>query len=501
MRPAKLALILMFLVTGAIRAQDEPDSRKAAQAIEKTTQKLIEQNEASIACVLVSRSELYQEFGQGPDKDRPGKLGAFDASAFKVHERFTKLSEAEQKQWPKLLDFTHPAYLPRAFGSGVVIGADGLILTNYHVVQEATKIFVRLPGGKSGYADIHAADPRSDLAVLKLLNPGALPLKAITLGDADKLRRGNFVLTLANPFAVGFRDGQPSASFGILSNIRRRTHSQLKEEERVKPFQYYSTLLQTDTHVQQGSSGGAVFNLSGEMVGLITSVAALQGVDAPGGFAIPVNTAMRRIIDVLKRGEEVDYAFLGVAFDTVKGNGKHGVKLTSVGPGSPADLDGRLKLGDVILAVDDQPIHESDDIYTTVGMHLAGDKVKVHYRRGVEEHDADVTLAKLHVPGKRIASSLGGRPYFRGLRVDYGSLLAQQSPGRTPKGVMIAEVQAGGPAERAELKVGNVITHVNGVAVPSPKAFYQAVAKLTAAAELTIHNLPQHDPPVIIRLK
>src|SRR5208337_1788428 len=109
-----------------------------------------------------------------------------------------------------------------AFGSGVVIDEGGLILTNYHVVQDATKIYVRLPGGKGAYADIHAADARSDLAVLKLLQPNFLPLKPIVLGDADKVEQGQFVLTLANPFAAGFRDGKPSASWGIISNIRRR---------------------------------------------------------------------------------------------------------------------------------------------------------------------------------------------------------------------------------------------------------------------------------------
>ncbi|MBI3823899.1 MAG: trypsin-like peptidase domain-containing protein [Planctomycetes bacterium] len=500
MRLSKFALVLTFLVFGgAARAQDEPDLRKAAFALEKAMEKLIEQNEASIACVLVSRSELYQEFGQGPDKDRPGKLGSFDVAAFRAHARFFGLTEAKQKQYPKLLDFNNPAYLPRAFGSGVVIDAEGLILTNYHVVQDATKIFVRLPGGKSSYADIHAADPRSDLAVLKLLNSTVLPLKAITLGDADKLKRGHFVLTLANPFAVGFRDGQPSASYGILSNIRRRAASTLKEEDRVKPFQYYATLLQTDTHVQQGSSGGAVLNLSGEMVGLITSVAALQGVDAPGGFAIPVNSAVRRIIDVLKRGEEVDYGFLGVAFENA--NDKRGAKLTSVGPGSPADVDGRLKRDDVLLAVNDHAISEGDDIYTSIGIHLAGEKVKLHVRRGAEEFDAHVTLAKLHVPGKRIVSSLGARPYFRGMRVDYTSLLAQQSPGYTPKGVMISDVQPKTNADVANLKTGDVVTHVNGTAVTSPKTFYQAVANLQGPIDLTLHNLPQMNPPVVVRLK
>ncbi len=490
MRGIKIALVLMFLgFAGAVRAQNDPDLRQS-KALERTMAKIIQQNEAAVACILVSRSETYQEFGQGPDKDQPGKLGSFDVQALKFNQRFLKLSAEQQKQWPKQLDFADPAFVPRAFGSGIVIDADGLILTNYHVVQEATKIFVRLPGGKSSYADIHAADPRSDLAVLKLLERSALPLKAITLGDADKLQRGHFVLTLSNPFAAGFRDGQPSASWGILSNIRRRAFPHLKEEERVKPFQYYGTLLQTDARIHLGCSGGAMLNLAGELVGLITSVAAIQGGETPGGFAIPVHAGMRRIIEVLKRGEEVDYGFLGIDFDKRNGNGKLGVKLTLVGKGSPAFVDGKLIEGDVLLEVDGQPIHEPDDIFVALGMHLAGSKVMLRVLHKNQERIVDVTLAKLYVPGKKIASSTGNRPYFRGLRVDYSSLVVQQSPRwfHIPEGVFLCDVQPNTSADRAKLKSGDVITHVNGLKVTTPAAFYQAVAGARGPLELTLYG-------------
>jgi S1-C subfamily serine protease len=473
-------------LTGAARGQEDADLR-LLQASQKTLAKIIEQHESAIACILVSRSETYQQFGQGPSKDQPGKLGSFDVHALDFDARFLKLSDAERKQWRKQLNFNDPGYVPRSFGSGVVIDADGLILTNFHVVQDATKIFVRLPGGKSSYADIHAADGRCDLAVLKLLNPNVLPLKAIALGDADKLERGHFVLTMSNPFAAGLRDGQPSASLGILSNIRRRAFTHLKETERVKPFQYYGTLLQTDARLNLGCSGGALLNLSGELVGLLTSVAAIQGGETPGGFAIPINRDMRRIIDVLKRGEEVDYGFLGVNFDPPHGTSKLGVTLTSVGRGSPANIEGHLKIGDVLLKVNDVPIHDSDDIFVAIGMHLAGTKIKLHVRQAKGERQVEVTLAKLFVPGKRIASTVGSRPYFRGLRADYSSLVVQQFGGfKTPEGVLISDVQPNTSAERANLKSGDIITRVNTMKVTTPAAFYQAVANLRGPVELTL---------------
>src|SRR6185312_15673018 len=102
------------------------------------------------------------------------------------------------------------------------------------------------PGGQSSYADVHAADARSDLAVLKLLNTDVFPLKSVPLGDADKMQRGQFILTLSNPFAAGFRDGQPSASWGILSNIRRRVLTDRKEEETGPKLHQQGNLIQID---------------------------------------------------------------------------------------------------------------------------------------------------------------------------------------------------------------------------------------------------------------
>ena len=199
----------------------------------------------------------------------------------------------------------------------------GLILTNYHVVRDAVLVYVRLPGGKGGYANIHAADSRSDLAVLKVKREvTAHIVRPLSFGDAGKLQRGQFVLTLANPYAAGFRDGQPSASWGILSNIRRRVPMpHIPEEERVKSLHHYGTLLQTDARLNLGCSGGALLNLHGELIGLTTSYAAIHGGDTPGGFAVPIDASFRRILDVLMDGEEVEYGLLGVSWKLSQGKG------------------------------------------------------------------------------------------------------------------------------------------------------------------------------------
>src|SRR5262249_52780164 len=156
---------------------------------------------------------------------------------------------------------------------------------------DATKVYVRVPvkGGSAGsYADIHAADPRSDLAVLRLIQPPER-LTAVTFGDGGKVRKGDWVIALANPYAAGFRDGSPSAPWGIVSNLRRRAPGGYRETDATKTLHHYGTLIQTDARLNLGCSGGALLNLDGELIGLTTSLAALTGGEGAGGYAVPMD--------------------------------------------------------------------------------------------------------------------------------------------------------------------------------------------------------------------
>jgi S1-C subfamily serine protease len=499
-RPTTAISLIVLLAAAAPALHAGDDDAQKALALQRVMQKVIAQVEPSVACVLVSRSDLYQSLGLGPDKEHPGALGDFDPEILRTKPGLSK----DALLWRRRLDLADPQHIPQAFGSGVVIDGSGLILTNFHVVQDATKLYVRLPGGKGSYADILAADPRSDLAVLRLLSAKANSLTPIRLGDAEKAERGQFVLSMANVFAAGFRDGQPSASWGILSNIRRRVVAAPREEDTTKPLHYYGTLLQTDARLHLGCSGGALVNLQGEMIGLTTSLAAIQGGETPGGFSIPINAGFRRIIDVLKRGEEVEYSFLGVSFEERVPDGSTGVVVGAVIPGSPAYVDAGLREKDVILSINGVALSQSDDLLVALGSQLAGSKVKLEIRRARDKQlvTRDVTLAKLYVPGKRIVSSLGHRPFFRGLRVDYTSLLAQKQP-RQPTivaGALVTEIKSNSPADRAFLKSGDVITEVNRVPVRTPQAFYDAVAKAADPIELTLYN-PPPEPPTRVFLK
>src|SRR5262249_11783369 len=158
---------------------------KQALALEKSMQKAIAKASPAIACIIVSRSDDYQRFANASPPDESGRLGGFDPSSldqFKLEPKGKKEREALRKA----LDLADPAHVPESFGSGVVIDPKGLILTNFHVVEGARKIFVRLPGNKASYADIHAADARCDLAVLKLIDQGIGPLPVLPMGNASK---------------------------------------------------------------------------------------------------------------------------------------------------------------------------------------------------------------------------------------------------------------------------------------------------------------------------
>jgi S1-C subfamily serine protease len=466
--PARtLPLLLVCLLGGPLAAQDRSRMAEFA-ALQEAVQQAIDRAEPSIACILVSRSEGYGAFGAAPS-GAPGQLGPFHAPGL----GFGFAPDPRLRQKVLSLDLSNPDCVPESYGSGVVIDEEkGLVLTQAHVVNKATKVYVRLPGGRGSWADIHASDPRSDLAVLRLLDPPA-GLRALRIGDGSKLRKGTFVLALANPYAAGGRDGSPSASWGIVSNVRRRAPgmtSDLQGSDRTRvTIHHFGTLIQTDVRLHPGCSGGALLNLDGELVGLTTAIAALSGAETPGGFAVPMDSGIRRIVDVLRRGEEVEYGFLGVYLPPASYPGA-GAKLSDVAPESPAARGGLLPR-DVIMSINGIRVHESDDLFLYVGTQLAGNTVQIEVLRGSERLTRSVKLAKYGVAGTPIASN---RPRPRaGLRVDYTSVMAQNLGRGIPLGVLVRDVESNSPAERARLQPDTVITRVNGQTVLTPAEFYE----------------------------
>jgi serine protease Do len=486
------ALLAVLVLPVRARGEGRPEVRDAV-ALQEVFQQIIDKAEPSVGCVLVSRSDDYGRYQAAPSASFPGKLGRFNAGP---HLEKIPFDQPERAAAVKALDLSRPEHLPEAFGSCVVIDADnGLVLTSAHVIRRATKIFVRLPGNRGSYADIHAADPRSDLAVLRLLDPPR-DLKALKFGDGDKLKKGQWVVSLANPFAAGFRDGSPSASVGIVSNLRRRGPAVRTEYEAARqPLHIFGTLLETDVRINLGSSGGAILNLDGELVGLTTAFSALSSGEAAGGFAVPLDTSMKRIIEVLRRGEEVEYGFLGIQMtrDPLPGTPVH---ILETIPGGPAAQYGLMR-DDYILSIAGRKIHDHDDLLLQIGIGLAGSEVEVEVATGGRtgpRRTVTLRLAKSPVQGSVIACN---RPAPRaGLRVDWASIVARQSR-EIPVGVAIREVISGSPADRARLQAGKVITRVNGKPVKKPADFYSAMKNAGRKVELTVLDFSGHQEETI----
>jgi serine protease Do len=365
-------------------------------------------------------------------------------------------------------------------GAGVVIGDRGEILTLFHVVRGASELIVRATGNQQFPAEIIAADPRSDLAVLvPASSDGDEPpsLKPIKIGDSSGLRRGSFLIALGNSFNAA-RNGEASASWGILSNIARRL--ELPGDELyappppTKPYGLVNlpTLLQLDTKLNLGMSGGAVINLKGELVGVTTMASSAAGFDAMAGYAVPMDKIIRRAIATLKEGREVEYGLLGLMADKKFSN-----FVSILTENSPAAL-GQLQVNDQIIAVNDMPVSDFYSLVLAVNIYPAGEAVRLKILRDDKPLERTVVLAKLAVEGEVIATN---RPKpWRGLRVEYTSVTRRDPfnfPERALAGVKVLEVEDGSPASAAGLKPGQLIVRVGDDNIRSPREFADAVAR------------------------
>jgi serine protease Do len=328
------------------------------------------------------------------------------------------------------------------------------------------------------------------LAVLKI---AAADLEPIAWGDTRDLRKGQFVIALGNPYGIA-QDGQVSASGGIISNLGRPLPSAAgaSESETPKDSLYqYGGLIQTDARLNLGTSGGALVNLKGEMIGLITALAASEGYERSLGFAIPVNDLFLRTIETLKAGHKAEFGFLGVSPqnlpDAMYRAGQHGALVTHVVPGTPASA-ARLQEGDIITRVNDTAVYDRNTLLLELGKQPAAAEIRLTVERGAEVNrrgrvlQAGVKLSKRNVAGTRPPYSLVADPGWRGMQVDYATALPQalfrQVWPQLPTGALaVTHVERDSPAWKAGLRPGTLLSHVDGQAVGRPEEFYAAVAK------------------------
>ena len=363
-----------------------------------------------------------------------------------------------------------------SLGSGFIIDPSGIVVTNNHVISEADEITVILNDGARLKAEIIGRDQKTDLALLRV-KPDK-PLKAVTFGDSDKLRLGEWVIAIGNPFSLG-----GTVTAGIVSARNRDINS--------GP---YDTYFQTDAAINRGNSGGPLFNLDGEVVGVNTAIISPSGGSIGIGFAVPSKTAMP-VIEQLKQFGETRRGWLGVRIqqvtdeiaDSLKINPPRGALVAGVderGPAKPAGIEP----GDVIVKFDGKDIKEMRDLPRVVADTPVGKQTPVVVIRKGKEETKTVTLGRLE-DGEKLAAAdpkSEGTPDKSVVKKTLGLELANMSDDLrkrykikdTVKGVIIIGVDANSPAADKRLAPGDVIVEIAQEAVASADELQAKIDKL-----------------------
>ncbi len=280
-------------------------------------------------------------------------------------------------------------------GSGMIISTDGYIATNRHVLEDANHFTVVLDNGSSYDADLIKADLRSDLAVLKI---EATDLPTVCWGDLADVKVNEWTFAVGNPFGLANDNGHMSVTFGTISAIGRS----LQERLAVNPdIQYYGYLIEATCAINPGNSGGPLFNIDGEVIGVITAIETNSGVNEGTGFAIPIDKNTRGIIETLQAGKTPRYGFMGVTIEDVRtrrvrrvvdGRVCRGAKITDLSVRNGPAAKAGLKPGDIILTVDDVPVESRDHLIRLVQYYPAGSEVAMTYLRRTVKRKTVVTL-------------------------------------------------------------------------------------------------------------
>lgn len=433
-------------------------------------------------------------------------------------------AQPERHNFPLLgsapTDPENPDFQPNNYGAGIIISLpksnDRFILTNYHVVQggpvfpaeyseDGVMLFVRFADRRSCHGAIVAADPRSDLAILRLdLQQAGIEeseLKAMDWSTSAAVRKGHLVVMLGNPYSLA-HDGSASASWGMISNLARRPLPWT--EDQLSKYMMYrlGNLIQIDGRLNLGTSGGPLLNLKGELVGLTTSLAAVEGYDKSAGFAIPLDDLTRRIVRTLAAGQEVEYGMLGIYPTDVTPSDfrklETGLKqasaarVSNVTKDSPADRAG-IMTKDLVLTVAGIPIYSEHDLMRVVGLHPPESEVEVGlWRAGrAKPFTVRVTLGKWPVwEDERIIETSPRFPAWRGISVDYptGRRKYIEREPNYRRAVVVTRVAPESAAHSAGVQPGVFIAEVNRIPVQTPGEFHEATKSLRGPVELRFYE-------------
>jgi serine protease Do len=354
-----------------------------------------------------------------------------------------------------------------SLGSGVIVSADGYILTNNHVVEGANDISVALPDRRVFKGRVVGADAKTDIAVVKI-DQANLPVMA--MGDSGKVRTGQFVLAVGDPFGIG-----ETVTMGIVSATGRGGLG----------IENYEDFIQTDAAINPGNSGGAMVDVNGLLVGINTAILTGGGGGNQGvGFAIPVNMARNVMQQIIKSGK-VTRGWLGVSIQPVTPdlaqafglNKDQGALVAEVEPNSPASGAG-LQKGDIVLSLNNQTVVDARALSLAVSQMAPGSTVHLTIFRNGKQQDVTATLGEMPAEKTQANNQGGGSSNaLQGLSVDNltPNVLQQLNLPSNTQGVVVTDVADGSPAADAGLQQGDIIQEVNRQPVRNVSDFQNAL--------------------------
>lgn len=371
----------------------------------------------------------------------------------------------------------------QSLGSGVIFDArEGLVLTNNHVIQSADQITVSLQDGRNFQAEVVGSDPATDVALIRI---PAENLTALPLADSTKLRVGDFVVAIGNPFGLG-----QTVTSGIVSALGRSGLN----------MQGYENFIQTDASINPGNSGGALVNLRGELVGINTAIFSTgQSAGNIGiGFAIPSNL-VKQVTDQLLAHGEVRRAHLGVQMQDISPDlaaafeiaTNRGAVITQVSPGTAADKAG-LKVGDVITAINDEPLINIANLRNTIGLLMVGQTLKMDILRDGEKMTIEAEVFEMQPSPAAIGNV---HPKLKGVTFEdidsnspyYGHI----------QGVVIFSVERDSPAWQAGLRSQDIVTSVNRQQISS----LEQLKPLVSNASQLLLNIVRNEQALFLLLR
>jgi len=358
----------------------------------------------------------------------------------------------------------------KALGSGVIVGAAGLILTNGHVIEGATDVRIALSDGREFAVDVVVEDAQTDLAVLKVREPGDASFPAITFADSDALEVGDLVLAIGNPFGVG-----QTVTSGIVSALARTGVESSN----------YEFFIQTDAAINPGNSGGALVDMAGHLVGINTAIYSQSGGSVGIGFAIPANMA-RLVAAAGASGDAIVRPWFGAKMQAVSADiaaslgmpAPHGALITEVAPGGPAERAG-FRSGDVILSVDGLAVDDPSAFNFRLATRPLGQTTRLEWLRGGQTQAMDFVVEAAPAPAPEATAGITGNSRFAGVTVRQldPALAEAKSLPYDAHGVIVTAVEPGSPAEAMGLRVDDVILALNDTEMDSAATFQQLASQ------------------------